>query len=619
VLDKCYDRILNNRLTTYLEKHTLLHEAQNAFRPGRSCLEHVLSLHTIMQRRREQGLDTYIFFNDQAQAYDTTWRQAIVLKLAEKGVRGKFLRVAANQLKNTTAMVSQGGVRSRIFSVDQGVEQGGTLSPTLFNVFIDGLLQDVWQHCAGVPIEQANGPAAKLSALMFADDFVGVAASEEELQLLVDRVHAYSRRWRMKANIGKCAVMVVRGKPPRGTAASATARAQTNIRWGGAEGQRIEQVAVYNYMGVALHENCTWDAQLQAATDKTAKKAAALASLLRTRTASAGVKRMAALVLLRPTMEWGAGVWRPNKTDLRRVDSAQADLLKSAFHTPATISHSALLQELGIRPMSLCFDKRLLEEWHRIATMPDERLVKRVVFGAGVGAVQGAGRAGARQRTWRDRVGEAMQEWGVDANRAMQLNYSQLKRLLHKLSYKVAQNRLQVEEADKPALRRYRQEVAAGPLQFKEPQAYLCGHAACTRGKELLLQLRTGALPLASLTGKFGRRRRGDEIEEQNRTACPSCGAPCETAEHLLLECPEYEPARVEFWQCLHQKMPDEDWSTLQNLSGADRVCALSRLDEKLITAVVAPFLYKCWQQRLRRITEDRSAEREADGSDAMA
>jgi hypothetical protein len=39
----------------------------------------------------------------------------------------------------------------------------------------------------------------------------------------------------------------------------------------------------------------------------------------------------------------------------------------------------------------------------------------------------------------------------------------------------------------------------------------------------------------------------------------------------------------------------------------------------KLITAVVAPFLYKCWQQRLRRITEDRSAEREADGSDAMA
>jgi hypothetical protein len=65
--------------------------------------------------------------------------------------------------------------------------------------------------------------------------------------------------------------------------------------------------------------------------------------------------------------------------------------------------------------------------------------------------------------------------------------------------------------------------------------------------------------------------------------------------------------------------MPDEDWSTLQNLSGADRVCALSRLDEKLITAVVAPFLYKCWQQRLRRITEDRSAEREADGSDAMA
>jgi hypothetical protein len=46
----------------------------------------------MVQRRREQGLDTYIFFNDQEKAYDTTWRLAITHN-SEKGVQGKLLRV----------------------------------------------------------------------------------------------------------------------------------------------------------------------------------------------------------------------------------------------------------------------------------------------------------------------------------------------------------------------------------------------------------------------------------------------------------------------------------------------------------------------------------------------
>ena len=125
VIDKCYDRIMANRLSEHLETNDLLHEAQNAFRPGRDCLEHVFSLHTIAQRRREQGLDTYFFFNDLEKAYDTTWRAAILHKLAKKGVRGKFLRVLADLLRGTTACVAQGGAFSREFEFTQGVVQGG--------------------------------------------------------------------------------------------------------------------------------------------------------------------------------------------------------------------------------------------------------------------------------------------------------------------------------------------------------------------------------------------------------------------------------------------------------------------------------------------------------------
>ena len=39
-------------------------------------------------------------------------------------------------------------------------------------------------------------------------DFVGVSDSRESLQKLIDVVHGYCNKWRLKANVSKSAVMV---------------------------------------------------------------------------------------------------------------------------------------------------------------------------------------------------------------------------------------------------------------------------------------------------------------------------------------------------------------------------------------------------------------------------
>ena len=43
--------------------------------------------------------------------------------------------------------------------------------------------------------------------MLFADDFVGVSDSEEHLQKLIDVIHAYCCKWRLKANVSRSAVM----------------------------------------------------------------------------------------------------------------------------------------------------------------------------------------------------------------------------------------------------------------------------------------------------------------------------------------------------------------------------------------------------------------------------
>ena len=43
--------------------------------------------------------------------------------------------------------------------------------------------------------------------MLFADDFVGLSDSKEQLQKLIDVVYSYCNKWRLKANVTKSAVM----------------------------------------------------------------------------------------------------------------------------------------------------------------------------------------------------------------------------------------------------------------------------------------------------------------------------------------------------------------------------------------------------------------------------
>ena len=52
--------------------------------------------------------------------------------------------------------------------------------------------------------------------MLFADDFVGVSNSEEELQRLINVAHAYCCKWRLKANVSKSAVVVFARELSRG-------------------------------------------------------------------------------------------------------------------------------------------------------------------------------------------------------------------------------------------------------------------------------------------------------------------------------------------------------------------------------------------------------------------
>ena len=119
------------------------------------------------------------------------------------GVRGKIWRVARSA-------VFLEGEKSDTFSLEQGVAQGCSLSPILSSVSI---LLEVEK--AGLGVQHNNGKS--IGGLLFADDFVGMSDSRENLQKRIDVVHKFCNQWRLKANVSKCAVVVFsKSKVPGG-------------------------------------------------------------------------------------------------------------------------------------------------------------------------------------------------------------------------------------------------------------------------------------------------------------------------------------------------------------------------------------------------------------------
>ena len=131
------------------------------------------------------------------------------------------------------------GECSEAFDVQQGVAQGCSLSPILFSVFINGLFKEVEQ--AGLGVELSDG--STIGGSLFADDFVGVSNSEEELQRLINVVHAYCCKWRLKANVSKSAVVVF-------------ARELVEGSWNWGEQLALPRLSKYTYLGTS---NGAWD------------------------------------------------------------------------------------------------------------------------------------------------------------------------------------------------------------------------------------------------------------------------------------------------------------------------------------------------------------------------
>jgi hypothetical protein len=84
------------------------------------------------------------------------------------------------------------------FNCKTGVKQEDNLSPALFSIFLNDLVQDIYDLNLGVKLVDR-----KLFISLYADDIALVARSPDDFQRMLHELHRWCRRWRVLINANK--------------------------------------------------------------------------------------------------------------------------------------------------------------------------------------------------------------------------------------------------------------------------------------------------------------------------------------------------------------------------------------------------------------------------------
>jgi hypothetical protein len=133
VVYKLLERLILQRIQPLIENVT---HNQAGFRQHRSCTEQVMALTTHVEAGFQHQLKTGAVFVDLTAAYDTVWREGLMIKILEAVPCLNLFNLLNNMLSNRYFQVFLGDQSSRWRRLNNGLPQGSVLAPILFNLYM---------------------------------------------------------------------------------------------------------------------------------------------------------------------------------------------------------------------------------------------------------------------------------------------------------------------------------------------------------------------------------------------------------------------------------------------------------------------------------------------------
>ena len=223
-------QVIKKRITPIIERQ--LTDNQMGFRKGKGTRDGIFQLRQLTERMIEKNKNLYAAFIDYSKAFDKVKHQKLIEILKKAGIPEVEIRLIVNLYWGQTAVVRIDNETSENFPISKGVRQGCILSPILFNLYTNYMIEEAFEDLNGIRINGEN-----ITNIRYADDTVLLAENEGELQILMTALNDKCEGYGMVLNEKKTKVMLISKEEPYGN---------LNIT---INGKKLQEVKGYNYLG----------------------------------------------------------------------------------------------------------------------------------------------------------------------------------------------------------------------------------------------------------------------------------------------------------------------------------------------------------------------------------
>ena len=376
---KIFERVLDKRL----REETEIRDEQFGFMKGRGTVDAIFALRQVMEKYLEKQRGLYLAFIDLEKAYDRVPRGEVWRSMRLKGASEKYVRIVKDMYRGARTRVRSAVGTTDTFPVQVGLHQGSALSPYLFNLLMDTLLEET----------AVEAPWS----MLFADDIVLIAESREELQNRLEECRRCLEEYGLKVSREKTEYM------------------EFNSDDGGdimMDGCRLAKVDYFKYLGSIVSQDGSIDDEVGSRVQAAWNNWRRTSGVLCDRRISARVKGRVYKAVVRPALLYGSETWALKKTQERKIEVAEMRMLRwmcgvtkldrirneHIRGTVKVVEASAKAQEKRLQWYGHV--KRRNEDYVGVRTMRME--------------VAGRRRRGRPRLRWRDRIGVDLEERQMD-------------------------------------------------------------------------------------------------------------------------------------------------------------------------------------------------------------
>ena len=195
IIGKVFDRVLLTNHWSVLKSSDM----QFGFKPGHSTSKCTFVINEVTQYYLNNNSSVYICMLDATKAFDRVEYCKLFKLMLDKGICPLIARFLSVLYTNQSINVKWGNCTSQPVTVNNGVKQGGILSPILFAIYIDELFLQLNNSGYGCYIGNLFS-----GCFGYADDATLLAPSISALKLMLNIVDNYGTKFNVKFNPDKC-------------------------------------------------------------------------------------------------------------------------------------------------------------------------------------------------------------------------------------------------------------------------------------------------------------------------------------------------------------------------------------------------------------------------------